>query len=840
MLAVPLLVLLLLEASVPSLAAQLPGSDAAGTPPPADQAFPWERMRLPQTVVPLHYNLTVHPDMNTLRFTGVVHIELEVLENTTTIVLHSSELLISKVTLLVPGGPPTPLRFLEHPASEQLALLSDRVLNQGGTYDVLLEFSANLSDNYQGFYKSSYRASSGEIRYVASTQFEATSARAAFPCFDEPAFKANFTIQIVRETRHIAISNMPKINTVELAGGLLKDYFDTSVRMSTYLVAFIVSDFLSISVYASPEKIDQTSFALDAAVKLLDFYDDFFDIPYPLPKQDLVAIPDFQAGAMENWGLTTYREAGLLFQPKSSASDKLGITMVIAHELAHQWFGNLVTMEWWNDLWLNEGFAKFMEFVSVDITYPELQVDDFFLGKCFNAMEVDSLTSSHPVSTPVETPSQIWEMFDDVSYSKGACILNMLRDFLTPEAFNEGIIRYLRRYSYQNTVNRHLWQSLSNKWYTDDELDVGTIMDTWTLQEGFPLVTVEVKGREVRLHQERYLKKDGPALSDGFLWKIPLTYKTSHSNTIQRFLLENKTDVLYLEEEVDWVKFNVDMSGYYMVHYQGQGWSGLTRLLQTNHTALSSSDRASLINNVFQLVRSGLPFYRERRWTEPFGLLTMASVKVGEMRSSQSYIVELLQTLIDQQTWSDSGSVSERVLRSYLLMFACVRNHVPCVEKASRLFHSWKALDGNMSLPSDISLCVFAIGARTPEGWDFLYEMYGRSPDTSVKSRIEMALSFSPLTDKLHILLEESFRGDVLKTQDLPHVVIAVSKNPHGYKLAWDFLRANWPALIKKSVCLSSHVIHMCLKGLTLAWWLNGLHRSRHCNKDRGSNPTGI
>jgi adipocyte-derived leucine aminopeptidase len=164
MLAVPLLVLLLLEASVPSLAAQLPGSDAAGTPPPADQAFPWERMRLPQTVVPLHYNLTVHPDMNTLRFNGVVHIELEVLENTTTIVLHSSELLISKVTLLVPGGPPTPLRFLEHPASEQLALLSDRVLYQGGTYDVLLEFSANLSDNYHGFYKSSYRASSGEIR----------------------------------------------------------------------------------------------------------------------------------------------------------------------------------------------------------------------------------------------------------------------------------------------------------------------------------------------------------------------------------------------------------------------------------------------------------------------------------------------------------------------------------------------------------------------------------------------------------------------------------------------------------------------------------------------------
>ncbi|KAL0193595.1 hypothetical protein M9458_011891, partial [Cirrhinus mrigala] len=166
-------------------------------------------------------------------------------------------------------------------------------------------------------------------------------------------------------------------------------------------------------------KIDQAEFALDAAVKLLDFYDDYFAIPYPLPKQDLAAIPDFQSGAMENWGLTTYRESALLFDPhKSSASDKLGITMIIAHELAHQWFGNLVTMQWWNDLWLNEGFAKFMEFVSVNITNPELQVEDYFLGKCFEAMEVDCLSSSHPVSTSVENPAQIQEMFDDVSYDK--------------------------------------------------------------------------------------------------------------------------------------------------------------------------------------------------------------------------------------------------------------------------------------------------------------------------------------------------------------------------------------------------------------------------------------
>ncbi|XP_029619597.1 endoplasmic reticulum aminopeptidase 1b [Salmo trutta] len=878
-------ILVLLHVSfAPSLAAQLPGDhDTNGKsssllPPIATngQPFPWIHMRLPETVSPIHYDLLVHPNLTSLDFTGAVQIQLQVFEDTSTIILHSKDLQIAKAELLAPEGPgslPVPLQVLEYPAFHQLALMSDVLLVRGGMYKVRLEFSANLSDSFHGFYKSSYRTTKGEVRFMASTQFEATSARAAFPCFDEPAFKANFTIQIRRESRHIALSNMPKVKTVELPGGVLEDHFDTSVRMSTYLVAFIVSDFQSvskttshgvkISVYAVPDKINQTDFALNAAVRLLDFYDDYFDIPYPLPKQDLAAIPDFQSGAMENWGLTTYREAGLLFDPnKSSASDKLGITMVIAHELAHQWFGNLVTMQWWNDLWLNEGFAKFMEFVSVNITNPELQVNDFFLGKCFEAMEVDSLSSSHPVSSQVDTPTQIQEMFDDVSYDKGACILNMLRDFLTPEAFKIGIVRYLRRYSYQNTVNSHLWESLTNicqsddldegrlkdegfcsqekaqsgapKWYSGDQLDVRAIMDTWTLQEGFPLVTVEVRGRQVRLSQERYLKTDDPSQTHGFLWQVPLTYITSSSSTVHRFLLKTRTDVLYLPEEVGWVKFNVDMSGYYMVHYEGEGWRSLTSLLLTNHRALSSNDRASLINNAFQLVSVGkvgldtaldLSLYLSKETdimpvTQGLGEL-VPLYKLMEKRDMEGlenqmkgYIVELFRGLIDRQTWSDDGSVSQRVLRSYLLLFGSVRNHPPCVATATHLFNKWRASDGNMSLPSDVSLAVFAIGARDPEGWDFLFEKYRHSQHTSVKSRIKSALSISPLQHKLKRLMEQSLAGEVMKTQDLPHVVISVSRNPKGYKLAWDFLRHNWHTLVKK-FDLGSHSISGMVTGVT-------------------------
>ncbi|XP_053726142.1 endoplasmic reticulum aminopeptidase 1b [Synchiropus splendidus] len=862
--ALPLLLLLVSTPS--SSAAQLPGVKDEREP------FPWNQMRLPKTIFPLHYDLSIHPNLTSLDFTGVVRIQLDVREDTRTIVLHAKQMMVGNALLLAPDGA-RPLQVLENPRAHLIALQTPSMMTRGRKYEVQLEFSANLSDSFHGFYKSTYKTKSGETRVLASTQFEATYARGAFPCFDEPAFKANFTIQLIREPQHIAISNMPKIKTVALPGGLLEDHFDTTVKMSTYLVAFIVSDFLSvtkttqhgvkITVYAVPDKIDQTAFALDAAVKLLDFYDDYFNIPYPLPKQDLAAIPDFQSGAMENWGLTTYRETGLLFDPeKSTASDKLGITMVIAHELAHQWFGNLVTMEWWNDLWLNEGFAKFMEFISVDVTYPELKVDDFFINKCFEAMEVDSLTSSHPVSTPVENPAQIQEMFDDVSYDKGACILNMLRDFLTHEAFEIGIIRYLKRFSYQNTVSSHLWESLSDicdfdvqyeggkkhkdfcskrntqpgasKWFSDDQLDVKAIMDTWTLQEGVPLVTVAVKGREVRLSQERFLKTDNTSLTEGFLWQIPLTYKTSASNTIHRFLLKTKTDILYLPEEVDWVKFNVDMSGYYMVHYTDEGWKSIIQLLHHNHTALSSNDRANLIQNIFQLVSVGkvrldtaleLSLYLSRETeiiavTQGFGEL-VPLYKLMEKRDMvalenqmKDYIVDLFHELIDRQEWSDSGSVSERVLRSYLLVFACVRNYQPCVTKATELFNKWRDSDGEMSLPVDVTLAVFVVGARSPAGWDFLFEKYRTSFQASVKSRMKMAMAITPLQDKLQWMMEQSLRGDVMKAQDLPDVVVSVSRNPVGYKLAWDFLRANWHTLIQKFE-LGSHTLSYMVRGVT-------------------------
>lgn len=861
----PSSLLILLIVSTPSCC------QSSETAPPKTSdgtLFPWNKMRLPEHIVPVHYDLLIHANLTTLTFEGTTAINITASQPTSAIILHSQRLRILKATLKKGAGETQseePLRVLEYPPREQIALLAPTPLEVGLLYTVVLAYAGNLSESFHGFYKSTYRTKEGEVRILASTQFEPTAARMAFPCFDEPAFKATFSIKMRREPRHLAISNMPLVKSVTIAEGLIEDHFDVTVKMSTYLVAFIISDFKSVSkmtksgvkvsVYAVPDKISQADYALDAAVTLLEFYEDYFSIPYPLPKQDLAAIPDFQSGAMENWGLTTYRESALLFDAeKSSASSKLGITMTVSHELAHQWFGNLVTMEWWNDLWLNEGFAKFMEFVSVRVTHPELKVEDYFLGKCFNAMEVDALNSSHPVSTDVENPAQIREMFDDVSYDKGSCILNMLRDYLSADTFKRGIIHYLQTYSYKNTKNEDLWNSMASICPTDstqrmegfcsrgqhssssshwqqEGLDVKTMMNTWTLQKGFPLITVTVKGRNVHLKQEPYRKGSEGSPEPGYLWHVPLTFITSKSELAQRFLLKTKTDVLILPEEVEWIKFNVGMNGYYIVHYEDDGWDSLVGLLQGTHTTISSNDRASLINNAFQLVSIGkLPIEKAlnltlylKHETEIMpvfqGLNELIPMyKLMEKRDMneveiqfKGFLIGLLRGLIDKQAWTDEGSVSERMLRSQLLLLACVRKYQPCVQRAEGYFRAWKESNGDLRLPNDVTMAVFAVGAQTTEGWDFLYHKYQSSLSTTEKNQIEFALCVSQNKEKLQWLLDQSFKGDVIKTQEFPDILSTIGRNPVGYPLAWQFLRENWNKLIQKFDLGSPSVAHMVM-----------------------------
>uniref|UniRef100_A0A8C7CIX6 Aminopeptidase n=1 Tax=Oncorhynchus kisutch TaxID=8019 RepID=A0A8C7CIX6_ONCKI len=768
-------------------------------------SFPWSHLRLPGYIVPLHYHLLLHPNLTMLSYSGTVRIELQVQNNTNWVVLHSKGLRITTATMLdqnLAHLSDKVLPVLHNPTHEQTAIFSPRVLSGGQKYFLFLEFGAELGEGFYGFYRSTYRTSSGETRNLASTHFEPTSARMAFPCFDEPSFKANYSISIRRSRAHTALSNMPVEQTVVLDDGLMEDRFAVSVRMSSYLVAFIVCDFRSVSattasgvkvsVYAAPEKWQQTHYALKAAVKLLEFYEKYFNIKYPLPKQDLVAIPDFQAGAMENWGLITFRETSLLFDPAtSSGSDRVWVTMVIAHELAHQWFGNLVTMQWWNDIWLNEGFARYMEYISVNATYPKLRVEDYLVDTCFAAIGRDSLNSSRPISSAAESPTQIEEMFDTVSYDKGACVLHMLRHYLTDQVFQSGIVRYLRRYSYSNAHNQDLWDSLANYLYAGEHLDLTSMMNTWTLQTGVPLVTVTRQGSHLLLKQERFLRTahpSDPTWPSLFLWHIPLTYRTDTSTSIHRHPMTTLTDSVEVGEEVGWVKVNVDMAGYYLVHYDGSGWDDLIQLLKDNHTALTFMDRTHLIHNAFQLTTAGrlsldkaldlIGYLRSESHTVPLleglGYLE-AFYRIVERRDipdvtqNLRYILWYFRDVIDRQTWSDKGSVSERRLRSELLSLY-------------------------VSLPT-----VYSVGAQEDTGWASLLQTYTHSLSETHKRKILSALASSRDTNKLTRCVQSSIlEGEVIRTQDLDSLIAMVARNPKGHHLAWSYVQKYWSTLVDK------------------------------------------
>ncbi|XP_010288118.1 PREDICTED: leucyl-cystinyl aminopeptidase-like, partial [Phaethon lepturus] len=485
------------------------------------------------------------------------------------------------------------------------------------------------------------------------------------------------------------------------------------------------------------------------------------------------------------------------------------------------WFGNLVTMEWWNDLWLNEGFATFMEYFAMEEIFPELHSDEDFLNLIFKAMMKDSLNSSHPVSSAVQSSEQIEEMFDTLSYIKGASLLLMLKHYLTKDVFQAGIEVYLHNHNYGSAQSDDLWDSMNE--ITNGTLDVKKLMKTWIMHKGFPLVTVIRKGKIISVQQEKFLYRMDPEnwTSDAsYLWHIPLTYITSSCNftyCTKAYLLDQKSAVIELPEEVEWIKFNVDMNGYYIVHYD-EDWKTLIDLLKKNHTALSPKDRANLINSIFNLAGLGkeslekafelIDYLNKESSTAPltqalFQLSLIYSLleKKGEQQLAARVmhrIEYLLGDKIDQQRWTDDGTLSERELRSTLLAFACTHDMRNCRTTATEMFEKWMKSNGTMSLPSDVMKAVFGAGAKSSDGWEFLLKMYSSSISEAEKSKMIEALASTEDVRKMIWLMQNSLEGEVIRAQELSHIIATVSQSLPGYLLAWDFVKENWEKLTQK------------------------------------------
>lgn len=477
-------------------------------------------------------------------------------------------------------------------------------------------FTGELNDKMKGFYRSKYFTASGEERYAGVTQFEATDARRCFPCWDEPAIKATFDITLNVPKDLVALSNMPVKNETE-SNDLRVVEFQRTPIMSTYLVAVVIGEFdyverrtkdgVLVRVYTPVGKNEQGQFALDVAIDVIPYYNSYFSIDYPLPKMDLVAISDFSAGAMENWGLVTYRETFVLVDPENtSLIRKQSIALTVAHEIAHQWFGNLVTMEWWTHLWLNEGYASFSEFLCVNHLFPNYSIWNQFITDMYtHALQLDCLKNSHPIEVPVGHPAEIDEIFDEISYNKGASVIRMLYHYLGDDDFRKGMHIYLSRNKYKNTCTEDLWAAFEEA----SSKPVESIMSTWTKQMGFPVVRItstEQNGttRRLRLTQEKFCA-DGCQAEEKSSWMIPITISTPKAKHAHSFIMD-KESVDVTVENIDpgeWVKLNPESIGYYRTQYPAEMLDQF--LPEISNHKMQALDRLGLLDDLFALVQAG-------------------------------------------------------------------------------------------------------------------------------------------------------------------------------------------------------------------------------------------
>ncbi|HUG36237.1 MAG TPA: M1 family metallopeptidase, partial [Candidatus Limnocylindrales bacterium] len=570
---------------------------------------------MPTTVVPSRYDIRLEPDLDAATFAGEETVTVTVREPVSEVLLNAAELAIQAVSAEPAGGADGAriegTAALDE-ANEHARLIFPTPLAPG-EWRLTLRFTGILNDRLHGFYRSTYKGASGASHTIAATQFEATDARRAFPCWDEPACKAVFAVTLVVPERLAAVSNTRVVGEEPGSPGKRIVRFADSIRMSTYLVAFVVGELVAtepvmvgatpLRVWCVPDKLPLTRFALDVGTFTLDFFERYYGVAYPGDKLDLLAIPDFAAGAMENLGAITFRETALLVDEAQASHVELErVADVVAHEIAHMWFGDLVTMAWWNGIWLNEAFATFLEMVAVDAWKPQWQRWITFGVSRAAAMGVDGLRSSRPIEFEVRAPRDCEAMFDLLTYEKGASVLRMLEQHLGPEVFRDGVRLYLERHRYANAETGDLWKALGDA----SRQPIPEIMDGWIFQPGYPLVTVEQDEQGLKLSQRRFTYLDGDGSSeDGVTrWKVPIAIRASvkRGYVDKRVLLDGDDVQVSLPAKADWVVANAGGHGFYRVRYE----AGLLNRMTRSLTNLQPIERFNVMSDALALAQAGV------------------------------------------------------------------------------------------------------------------------------------------------------------------------------------------------------------------------------------------
>jgi tricorn protease interacting factor F2/3 len=764
-------------------------------------------------VNPINYQLTFEPNLKKFTFNGIESITADCKKSTNIITLHCAELKIISCQVkskgkIIKSSPKT------NEKKEELDIkLSEKVK---GKITIDLEFQGILNDRLLGFYRSQY-TQNGKTKYLATTQFEAADARRAFPCWDEPEAKATFEISIIADNKFTAISNMPIKSKKKIGSKTLYNFSKTPI-VSTYLIYLGVGEFeyltgkvgkIQIRVIATKGNKSKGKFSLDLGKKLLTSYEKYFGIKYPLPKLDLIAIPDFAAGAMENWGAITFRETILLYDPKTSSTrTKQFIAEVISHEIAHQWFGNLVTMKWWNDLWLNESFATFMATKFVDKFYPEWDLWNQFVEDAMNvAMGLDSLKTTHPIDVKVNSPAEIREIFDAISYDKGGCVLRMLENYVGEPNFQKGLKKYLSNFKYQNAKGQDLWDAIGKA----SKMPVSSMVNTWLKQPGFPLVEINQDGNNLKLKQKRYLLEPDKKFSKG-LWSIPMSLGLE--SEISQKLFTTKSMSVKLPKNTLGFVANYGRKGFYRVKYDEGILLDLKMLVDEKR--MPAIDRWAIQNDLFSLcvsgdeqVRNYLDFSDAYFDEDSY----LASVNVAHNLASlyfrafdepfaeeiRGYAVNYFRKILFNLGWvpQKSDKHTDALLRGFAISVLGKMNDDEVTDEALKRYK--KFLKSPNSISPDLVEPILSIAAWNGNSKTHaeLTKLYKNAKTMEEKLRFLGALC--GFKDKKLLLKSLDFsQTSQVRSQNMQLPIMKVAANPYGDKVLWSWLKKNWKNINKK------------------------------------------